>query len=123
MLLLFSDHQDMDGPMISPCKNEIVLQKGQNFTLKCKGKRLLNIRQQDIPEESLGSFYIDNPYEVALDLYNVDQYAVGYYACYDETVESKGILNDLMDEPVNTEHVTYTYIYVNGESMSIEYNL
>lgn len=54
-------------------------------------------------------------FETALDLYNVDQFAVGYYACFDNTVNVKDILSNLMHEPVNNKHVTYLYVYVDGE--------
>ncbi|XP_026765009.2 LOW QUALITY PROTEIN: vascular endothelial growth factor receptor 1 [Galleria mellonella] len=115
----------MIGPQISPCLNEIVLVKGQNFTIRCKGKRHVQVKQQNIEEEGLGNKFVkkirnvtsvdtEYSYETVLDLYNVDQYAVGYYACYDDTVNETDILNNLMEEPPNTEHVTYIYIYVNG---------
>ncbi|CAH0397497.1 unnamed protein product [Chilo suppressalis] len=118
------DQEDIDGPIIIPQKTEVVLQQGQNFTLICRGKRRLQIRQQEIPEELIGAFSMEErilestdvnyPFEIALDLFNVDQYAVGYYACYDDAVDSDNILNDLMEEPSNTEHISYIYIYVNG---------
>ncbi|XP_059061898.1 vascular endothelial growth factor receptor 1 isoform X2 [Achroia grisella] len=120
-----NDAQDKNGPQISPCLNEIVLEKGQNFTIHCKGKKHVQFKQQNIEEEGLGNTFVKKirnvtsvdtqyPYETALDLYNVDQYAVGYYACYDDTINETRILNNLMEEPPNTEHVTYIYIYVNG---------
>lgn len=56
-----------------------------------------------------------NMYEAELNLYEVDQYAVGYYACYDDTVNDNEILNHISEEPNNTQHITYIYIYVNGE--------
>ncbi|KAM3968141.1 LOW QUALITY PROTEIN: PDGF- and VEGF-receptor related [Aphomia sociella] len=119
------DAQDTIGPKISPCLKEIILQKGQNFTLQCKGERPVQFKQQNIEEEGLGNAFFKKmrnassldmqyTYETALDLYNVDQYAVGYYACYDDTVNETDLLNHLMEEASNTEHVTYIYIYVNG---------
>lgn len=100
---------------------------GQNFTLTCKGKRPIEIKQQSIPEEVVGSFNKElrevvpsdsqYPYEIALDLHSVDQYAVGYYACFDDIVRnySHAMLADIMEEPTDTPHVTFIYIYVNGE--------
>lgn len=58
----------------------------------------------------------NSDYEVALDLYNVDHFAVGYYACFDDTVDSSNVLKNIVEEPVNTPHISYIYIYVNGES-------
>lgn len=45
---------------------------------------------------------------------NVDQYAIGYYACSDESVD-EDIVNKITEEPENNEHVSYIYVYVNGE--------
>lgn len=114
-----------------PSKKEIILQKGQNFTLKCKGSDELQIKQQEIPEEIVDSLFNKTQttytmpdstykYQTELNLYNVDQFAIGYYACFDSTVNGDDILNNLMEEPDDTEHVTYVYIYVNGEANSKE---
>lgn len=122
----FSGPEAVKGPVIIPIneKKEIVLQKGQNFTLKCKGKRPIEFKQQKIAEEVVGSFTVktidgagttDYPYEKNLNLYNVDHYAVGYYACFDDTVNSLDILDNILEEPTDTDYVTYVYIYVNGE--------
>lgn len=116
----------MEGPIIEPSLKEIVLVKGQNFTIKCKGFSELDFKQQEIPEEIVGSLFnksittvenIDDiyKYEIELNLYNVDQFAIGYYACFDTTLKADDLLNNLMEEPKDTEHVTYIYVYVNGE--------
>lgn len=125
--LWFPDAQQSIGPIIKPCQREITLQMGQNYTLSCKGKSELQLKQQDIPEEIVAPFFMeqrnasssdpDYPFEAFLDLYNIDQYAVGFYACYDNTVNISNILNNLTDEPNNTQHVSFIYIYVNGENL------
>ncbi|XP_049697170.2 vascular endothelial growth factor receptor 1 isoform X2 [Helicoverpa armigera] len=112
------------GPIISPCQKEIILQKGQNYTLTCKGKTPVQIKQQEVPEEVIGDFRMvqrnmsglvdEYKFGTILDLFNVDQYAIGYYACFDDTVNGTDILNNLVEEPNNTEHITFIYIYVNG---------
>ncbi|CAG5055924.1 unnamed protein product [Parnassius apollo] len=114
-----------EGPIIIPLEKEIVLEKGQNLTLRCKGMNALQFKQQEIPEEVIGSKFIKTQrttessdpkykYETELSLYNVDQFSVGYYACFDSTVNGSDILNNVMEEPNDTEHITYVYIYVNG---------
>ncbi|KAJ8727036.1 hypothetical protein PYW08_015433 [Mythimna loreyi] len=119
------DDLQSNGPIISPCKKEIILQKGQNYTLKCKGKREVQFKQQEVPEEIIGPFRIESKnttarldgeywFETVLELYNVDQFAIGYYACFDDTVNGTDILNNLTEEPNNTEHITFIYIYVAG---------
>lgn len=123
-IVIVSDIQEMSGPVINPSSSEITLQSGQNYTLYCKGKRPVRLKQQEVPEEVTGLFNSservvsenESEYEVALDLFNVDQFAVGYYACFDNTVNSIEALNNIIEEPVNTPHVSYIYIYVNGES-------
>ncbi|XP_032511632.2 vascular endothelial growth factor receptor 1 isoform X2 [Danaus plexippus] len=117
-----TDFKEIEGPVIIPSKSEIILKKGQNFTIYCKSNNPVQIKQQEIPEEIIESFIMiernvtssDDQYEfeTALDLYNVDQFAVGYYACFDNTVNVKDILSNLMHEPVNNKHVTYLYVYV-----------
>ncbi|CAH2092052.1 unnamed protein product [Euphydryas editha] len=54
-----------------------------------------------------------NEFEVALDLYNVDIFTVGYYACFDRSVNDAYFLKNIMVEPVNTNNISYIYIYVN----------
>lgn len=129
---LVSDVRHPNGPLIKPCKNEIILHKGENFTFTCKGKNKIQFRQQEGPEEIIGEFNItainstidgddEFEYQVDLILSNVDQFAIGYYACfYDEVNEENDALynyylNNLVVEPNNTEHVTYIYVYVDGE--------
>ncbi|CAH0628823.1 unnamed protein product [Chrysodeixis includens] len=124
LTLSLSDDPQLNGPVISPCQSEIILQKGQNFTIKCKGKTKVHIKQQEIPEEVIGPFskeliyknvYSDEyKFEAALELYHIDQFAIGYYACFDDTVNGSEILNNLIGEPNNTEHISFIYIYVNG---------
>ncbi|XP_026747230.1 vascular endothelial growth factor receptor 1 isoform X3 [Trichoplusia ni] len=119
-----SDDLQLNGPVISPCQSEIILQKGQNFTINCKGKTKVHIKQQEIPEEVIGPFSKELKYktvqadeykfEAALELYHIDQFAIGYYACFDDTVNGSEILNNLIEEPNNTEHISFIYIYVNG---------
>lgn len=81
----------------------------------------MHIKQQEIPEEVIGPFnkvlkYKDEyKFEAALELYHIDQFAIGYYACFDDTVNGSEILNNLIGEPNNTEHISFIYIYVNGE--------
>lgn len=85
----------------------------------------MHIKQQEIPEEVIGPFSKELKYktvqadeykfEVALELYHIDQFAIGYYACFDDTVNGSEILNNLIEEPNNTEHISFIYIYVNGE--------
>ncbi|XP_013174912.1 PREDICTED: vascular endothelial growth factor receptor 1 [Papilio xuthus] len=120
-----TDAYETEGPIIEPSLKEIVLEKGQNFTIKCKGFSELDFKQQDIPEEVVGSLFnksvttVTNSddkykYQIELNLYDVDQFAIGYYACFDNTLEADDLLNNLMEEPKDTEHVTYIYVYVNG---------
>ncbi|XP_068627778.1 vascular endothelial growth factor receptor 1 isoform X2 [Battus philenor] len=120
-----TDANERAGPIIIPSQKEIILEKGQNYTLICRGMNKLDFKQQEIPEEIVGSLFNKTQTTVAssdpkykhqteLNLYNVDQFAIGYYACFDDTVNSDSILYNLMEEPNDTEHVTYIYIYVNG---------
>ncbi|XP_063823350.1 vascular endothelial growth factor receptor 1 isoform X2 [Ostrinia nubilalis] len=106
------------GPNLYPKKNEIILRKGQNFTFTCNGNRPLDIKQQVLPEDCLTEFVMElddeDPLNVSLTLYNVDYCAVGYYACFDDTIDPQDILTNFIEEPNNTEHVTYTYVYVDG---------
>lgn len=124
--IVISDTQDVDGPIFTtPNKSEIILQAGQNYTLLCRANRPVTIKQQDIPEEVTSNFTAVmqnvklnedlNEYEVALSLYNVDHSAVGYYGCFDSTVDSQQVLKDIDKEPSNTKHISYIYVYVNGE--------
>ncbi|KAH9632759.1 hypothetical protein HF086_012094 [Spodoptera exigua] len=123
-LLDIEDDPRQNGPIISPCQTEITLEAGQNFTLICRGKTPLNFRQQEVPEEVIGPFRIEqkntsnlddeSTFETVLELYNVDRFAIGYYACYDDTVNGSDILNNLIEEPNNTEHIAFIYIYVDG---------
>lgn len=86
------------GPIIKPNYREIILKEGQNYTLSCKWNRPVQIKQQDIGEEKTGSFEMllrdmpssneTNEFEVALDLYNVDKFTVGYYACFDRSIRA-----------------------------------
>lgn len=55
-------------------------------------------------------------YEVGLSLYNVDHSAVGYYGCFDSTIDSQQVLKEIDKEPNDTNHISYIYIYVNGEA-------
>ncbi|XP_038213359.1 vascular endothelial growth factor receptor 1 isoform X2 [Zerene cesonia] len=123
--LAYTDAQQFNGPLITPLKKEITLQKGQNFTITCQFDKPIEIKQQEIPEEVIESFYMiqrnmtviegDNKiYQAVLDLINVDQYAVGYYACYEKDLDSNTILTDLREEPSNTNQVSYIYVYVDG---------
>lgn len=117
------------GPVIVPNKCEITLKKGQNYTLYCKSNNFISIDQQEIPEEMVEPFHkvqrnvtsSDNSYkyEIALDLYNVNQFAVGYYACFDFNINSSDIFRNMMEEPVNTKHISYIYIFVDGEAFTI----
>ncbi|CAH1635238.1 unnamed protein product [Spodoptera littoralis] len=119
-----TDNLRQNGPIISPCQSEIILEAGQNFTLTCRGKTPLNFKQQEVPEEVIGPFRIEQKntsdlddesmFETVLELYNVDRFAIGYYACYDDTVNGSDILNNLIEEPNNTEHIAFIYIYVAG---------
>lgn len=81
--------------------------------------------QQDIPEEITSNFTFEmqnvtvnedlNEYEVALSLYNVDRLAVGYYGCFDSKIDSQQVLREITKELNDTNHISYVYIYVNGE--------
>ncbi|XP_041972699.1 vascular endothelial growth factor receptor 1 isoform X2 [Aricia agestis] len=111
-----------EGPFIIPATSEIILKKGQNFTIFCNANAPVVIKQQEIPEESTDTFKkvfrnlsstdLDYRYKAALDLYNVDQFSVGYYACFDEAADENHILNNLLEEPQNNEHAAYIYVYV-----------
>ncbi|XP_050342190.1 vascular endothelial growth factor receptor 1 isoform X4 [Nymphalis io] len=113
---------ETSGPTIIPNKNEIILKEGQNFTIYCKWNHPVQIKQQEIGEERTGSFEMvlrdvsspndPNVYESALDLYNVDKFTVGYYACFNKTVNETDFLKNIMEEPVNTKNISYIYIYV-----------
>lgn len=82
-----------------------------------------------MPEDNIGNFFMVNEslvsndldrtykYEEALHLYNVDQFAVGYYACFDTTIDSRDVLTEINEEPNNTAHISYVYVYVNGEDI------
>lgn len=123
-IILVSDVRINNGPLITPCVSEITLQKGQNFTLTCKGATKLRFRQQDVSEEVTSNFTIVNvsspifeeefSFQRTLTLFNVDQYAIGYYACSDDFV-NENIVNTITEDPENTEHVSYIYVYVNGK--------
>ncbi|XP_045763363.1 vascular endothelial growth factor receptor 1 isoform X3 [Maniola jurtina] len=116
--------KEIKGPVIIPSKSDVILRSGQNFTIFCKSRMPVQIKQQHIPENDVGPFYkkhrnitssddsILNEFETALDLYNVDRYAIGYYACFDSSVNESSVLNNLQKEPNNTEHISYIYIYV-----------
>ncbi|CAB3236151.1 unnamed protein product [Arctia plantaginis] len=56
----------------------------------------------------------DFKFRTVLELYNVDQYTVGFYACYDKRINIKNVLNNLTEVPENTEQISFFYIYVNG---------
>lgn len=80
--------------------------------------------QQDIPEEVTSNFKTVmnqsvnedlNEYEVALSLYNVDRLAVGYYGCFDSEAQSQQVLREITKELNDTNHISFIYIYVNGE--------
>ncbi|XP_063530528.1 vascular endothelial growth factor receptor 1 isoform X4 [Cydia strobilella] len=121
-LLIISDAQQINGPIIMS-SNEILLQNKQNYTIHCKGKRPINFTIQEAAEDEDTDFKkilrkvapSDNEYEheIALDLFSVDPFAVGYYACHDDQVDPSQIFNDLVEEPINNEHISYTYVYVN----------
>lgn len=124
--IVISDTQDVGGPIFTtPNKSEIILQAGQNYTLLCRSNRPVTIKQQDIPEEVTSNFTTElrsvnvnedtNEYEVALSLYIVDHSAVGYYGCFDNTIDSQQVLKEIDQELVDTNHISYIYIYVNGE--------
>lgn len=129
--LSLSDGQLTNGPIITLCseseiKSNNILQKGYNYVIKCKGKSPVQIKQQEVPEEVIGPFKMvakntssrlpgEYWFETVLELYAVDQFAIGYFACFDETVNGSDILNNLTEEPNNTEHITFIYIYVAGE--------
>lgn len=126
MILLFPDTPIIDGPIIIPQKSEIIIQNGANYTLICKGnKDHLQFKQQEIldsithpfekNERTISSSDDEYGYEIALDLINVNEFAVGYYACFDDTVNPSDVLKEINEEPVNTEHISYIYVYVNGE--------
>ncbi|XP_039745635.1 vascular endothelial growth factor receptor 1 isoform X2 [Pararge aegeria] len=116
--------KEIKGPVILPNMKEYILKSGQNFTIFCKSSMPVQIKQQHIPENDLGHFTkkqrnitssddnMLNEFETALDLYNVDRYAIGYYVCFDNTVNEKTVLYNILREPNNTEHVSYIYIYV-----------
>lgn len=52
---------------------------------------------------------------MGLSLYNVDHSSVGYYGCFDDTIDSQQVLKEIDKELNNTNHISYIYIYVNGE--------
>ncbi|XP_064075126.1 vascular endothelial growth factor receptor 1 isoform X3 [Vanessa tameamea] len=113
---------ETSGPNIIPNKNEIILKEGQNFTIYCKWNHPVQIKQQEIGEEKTGSFEMvlrdvsspDDPnvFESALDLYNVDKFTVGYYACFNKSLNETDFLKNIMEEPFNTNNISYIYIYV-----------
>ncbi|XP_046978932.1 vascular endothelial growth factor receptor 1 isoform X3 [Vanessa cardui] len=113
---------EMSGPKIIPNKNEIILKEGQNFTIYCKWNHPVQIKQQEIGEEKTGSFEMVlrdvsspddlNAFESALDLYNVDKFTVGYYACFNKSLNETDFLKNIMEEPINTNNISYIYIYV-----------
>lgn len=124
--IVISDTQDVGGPIFTtPNKSEIILQAGQNYTLICRANRPVTIKQQDIPEEVTSNFKTimqivnvnkdSNEYEVGLSLYNVDHSAVGYYGCFDSTIDSQQVLKEIDKELHDTNHISYVYVYVNGE--------
>ncbi|XP_075972982.1 PDGF- and VEGF-receptor related isoform X3 [Anticarsia gemmatalis] len=119
------DSQRLNGPIIEPCKSEIILQKGQNFTITCKGKHPVEFKQQETPEDLISLNLSQSKqsineggykYRTDLELSNVDQYTIGYYACFYESVKTSisNILNTFTEEPSNTKQIAYIYIYVNG---------
>ncbi|XP_050672603.1 platelet-derived growth factor receptor alpha isoform X5 [Leptidea sinapis] len=119
------DIQQNKGPVIISSEKELILQKGQNYTIICRANTPVQIKQQEISEDVISLFNMtqrnmpsSDPmylYETALDLTNVDQLAVGYYACFDNTTKNDSeILNNFVEEPKDNEHVSYIYIYVNG---------
>lgn len=126
-----SDSQRLQGPVIHPCKYEIILQKGDNYTFTCKSNRSeVEFAKQDIPEElsTLNLIHKNKTvnedeyrYQTSLELYDVDEYNIGYYACFDTSVRANvnDILNNLTREPNNTEHISFIYIYVDGETKLI----
>lgn len=124
---LVTETSNINGPIIIPNKTEIILQNGENFTLTCKSNRFIQFKQQDQAEDMTLPFEIikrtiapteaEYPYVIELDLLNVNEHAVGYFACFDDTIYADDVLelNSLKSEPNNTDHITYIYIYVNGE--------
>lgn len=125
--LLFTEIPDVTGPIIIPKKNEITLQNGVNFTLFCSSDREITFKQQEQAESETAPFKtkprVEKENSVALDLINVNEHAVGYYACFDNTLNATDVLklNSFQEEPENTEHVTYIYIYVNGKEIHVEH--
>ncbi|XP_028039144.1 vascular endothelial growth factor receptor 1 isoform X2 [Bombyx mandarina] len=116
-----------NGPKITPCKSEFILHKGQNFSLTCRGKNPLEFKQQETPEELPKNKPIktmrqtsdsEYPFETIINIYNVDEYAIGYYACFDD-VKTNFTLNNLIEEPRNTENASFIYIYVEGSDSLI----
>ncbi|XP_047522609.1 vascular endothelial growth factor receptor 1 isoform X1 [Pieris napi] len=114
---------DTNGPIIIPSTDEITLEKGQNFTIICRSNKKVQIKQQELPEysnqllnEQTTVALSDSKYkyETVLELVNVSRISVGYYACFDESVNETAILTNIREEPTNTDHVAYIYIYVNG---------
>ncbi|KAJ2950586.1 hypothetical protein O0L34_g8837 [Tuta absoluta] len=129
LLLLAADAQDSNGPVIvSPPNSEITLMYQQNYTLLCHGKNPVRFVMQELLEESLeNTFRTENRsgisngglgYWAALDLISVDRCAVRYYACIDDTIDETRILQNIVEEPQNSEHVSYIYVYVNGSRQS-----
>ncbi|XP_023952476.2 vascular endothelial growth factor receptor 1 isoform X2 [Bicyclus anynana] len=114
--------EEIKGPIILPNTNHVILKNGQNFTIYCKSFMPVQIKQQHISENDFGNFTMVqrnltrdntlNEFESALDLFNVDRYAIGYYVCFDNTVNEKAVLHNILKEPNNTAHVSYIYIYV-----------
>lgn len=94
--------------------------------MTCKGATKLQFRQQEVSEPVTSNFNIINTnsiiteehysFQITLDLYHVDQYAIGYYACSDYSVKAN-IVDNIIEEPQNDENVSYIYVYVNGEGI------
>lgn len=134
-MIFISEFYQSDGPKITPCKKEIILQNGQNFTLKCRAKTPVEFIQQE-PEEEIvgnlssitqGNFTDENAeyeYEAYLEFTNVDRYAIGFYACISkDAMIEPDVLNQLVAEPNNTATISYIYIYVNGENLKHHFNI
>ncbi|GBP03773.1 Vascular endothelial growth factor receptor 1 [Eumeta japonica] len=119
------DDQHRDGPVIIPNGPELILDKNETVTLLCKGKRPISFTLQEAPEEDVGSFRTSErtyntsedaeyPYRAELRLHNVNEFAVRFYACHDRAVDAAALLSDMREEPRDTEHVSFIYVYVNG---------
>lgn len=94
---------------------------------------MIQFKRQEVAEDGIENFRTEqreiissdenHKFEIALDLFNVDEFAVGYYACFDSTVNSSHVLSEISEEPNNTAHISYIYVYVNGENYNYTFVL